>query len=367
MRVLTVNPGSSSLKLALVANGVQERQVTVDRWDGTMSGPLSGALAEWSDVDAVAVRFVHGGNRRWPVVLDRTVLDELAGLSRLAPLHQPGAVMAAEAVLASMASVPVVACFDTSFHASMPTAARLYGLPVDLTRKYGLYRYGFHGLSCQYSLRRVAEIIDVELTAPRVVCVHMGAGVSVTAIRDGVGVDTSMGFTPLEGAVMATRSGSVDPGVLLHLLDTAAVRAEGLSDLLYHRSGLAGMTGTSGDLRDVLAARRRGSRDAELAVDVYVHRIRREIGAMAMSLDQVDAVVFTGGVATYNPDLVARIAAGLEVLGVRVVRGLLAAAGDRVVSPLGALPRVFVITAREDLELATQAEAVVASRSGVPS
>lgn len=366
MRVLTVNPGSSSLKLALVADGVQERQVTLDRWDGTMSDPLSRALAEWSDVDVVAVRFVHGGNRRWPVVLDREVLDELAGLSRLAPLHQPGAVMAADTVMREL-TVPVVACFDTSFHASMSNAARVYGLPAELTRKHGLYRYGFHGLSCQYSLRRVAEIINVDLATPRMLCVHMGAGVSVTAIRDGVGVDTSMGFTPLEGPVMATRSGSVDPGVLLHLMDTGVVRPEELGDLLYHRSGLAGMTGTSGDMRDVLATRRRGGREAELAVGVYVHRIRREIGAMAMALDQVDAIVFTGGVATYNPGLVAAIAAGLGVFGVQVVRRLLAAAGDRVVSPLGALPRVFMITAREDLELATQAEAVVASRNGVPS
>jgi acetate kinase len=316
-------------------------------------------------VDCSAVRFVHGGNRRGPVVLDREVLAELSALSRLAPLHQPSAVIAAEAMMRE--AYPVVACFDTSFHASMPDHARVYGLPAGLTREHGLYRYGFHGLSCQYSLRRVAEIINVELTALRVIVVHMGAGVSVTAVRDGAGVDTSMGFTPLEGAVMATRSGSVDPGMLTYLVDTGVVRSEELSDLLYHRSGLAGMTGTSGDLRDVLAARRRGDPEAELAVDVYVHRIRREIGAMAVALDRVDALVFTGGVATYNPELVREVAAGLTVFDVQVVKELLAAVGDRVVSPLGALPRVFVVTAREELELATQAQAAVASRCGVPS
>jgi acetate kinase len=363
MRVLTVNPGSSSLKLALVDDGVVERQVTLDRWDGTMSGSLN--LTAWSDVDCAAVRFVHGGNRRWPVVLDPKVLDELSGLSRLAPLHQPSAVIAAEALMGE--AYPVVACFDTSFHASMPNHARVYGLPAELTRKHGLYRYGFHGLSCQYSLRRVAEIINVELTKLRLVVVHMGAGVSATAVRDGTGVDTSMGFTPLEGAVMATRSGSVDPGMLTYLLDSGVVRPEELNDLLYHRSGLAGMTGTSGDLRDVLAARRRGDREADLAVGVYAHRIRREVGAMAAALDRLDALVFTGGVASYNPGLVREIAAGLGVFDVQVVRELLAAVGDRVVSPLGALPRVFVITAREELELATQAEAAVASRCGVLS
>jgi acetate kinase len=356
MRVLTVNPGSSSLKLALVDEGAQVRQTVLDRWDGAMSEPLRSALSEWSDVDAAAVRFVHGGTRRCPVVVNQQVLDELAGLRALAPLHQPGAVAAAGALLGM---VPVVACFDTSFHASMPNAARVYGLPAELTRRYGLYRYGFHGLSCQYSLRRVAELVKVDMAAPRVLVVHMGAGVSVTAVEHGAGVDTSMGFTPLEGAVMATRSGSVDPGLLLHLLDAGAVRPEELDDLLYHRSGLAGMTGTSGDMRDVLAARRRGGREAELAVDVYIHRVRREIGAMAASLDRLDAVVFTGGVAEHNPDLVADIATGLGLFDVQVVRQLLAARGDRVVSPLGALPRVFVIGAREELELASQAEGAV--------
>jgi acetate kinase len=362
MRVLTVNPGSSSLKLALVEDGVRLGQTVLDRWDGTMSEPLRHTVSEWSDVDAAAVRFVHGGARRGPEVVDQQVLDELAGLIRLAPLHQPGAVAATEALLGVL---PVVACFDTSFHASMPSAARVYGLPAELTRQHGLYRYGFHGLSCQYSLRRVAELVKVDMTEPRVLVVHMGAGVSVTAVKHGTSVDTSMGFTPLEGPVMATRSGTVDPGMLLHLLETGIVRPEQLGDLLYHRSGLAGMTGTSGDVRDVLAAQ---SREAELALEVYVHRIRREIGAVAVSLERLDAVVFTGGVAEHNPDLVADVAAGLEIFGVRVVRRLLVARGDRVVSPLGVSPRVFMITAREELELAGQAESVLARpRCGVNS
>ncbi|MET0135585.1 MAG: acetate kinase, partial [Kibdelosporangium sp.] len=368
MRVLTVNPGSSSLKLALVDDSVLVHEVVLDRWDGTMSEPLCRVLSNWSDADAAAVRFVHGGSRRASVVLDEQILAELAGLTRLAPLHQPGSVAAAEIVLRQLHDKPVVACFDTAFHAAMPDAARVYGLPMELSRRYGLYRYGFHGLSCQHALRRVADLVSVDPAAPRVLVVHMGAGVSVTAVRHGVGVDTSMGFTPLAGAVMATRSGSVDPGLLVHLLDSGAVRPADLGELLYHRSGLAGMSGTSGDMRDVLTARQRGSRDAELAVDVYVQQICREIGAMAASLDRLDAVVFTGGVAVHDPDLVAGIAARLGVFGVRVVRRLLAAQGDRVVSPLGVLPRVFVITAREDLELARQAESTVAqSLCGVTS
>ncbi|MBP2328137.1 acetate kinase [Kibdelosporangium banguiense] len=357
---MTVNPGSSSIKVSLVENGGEIDRAVADRWDGVTSEPLR--QSEWPDVDVVAVRFVHGGDRRTPVVLDEEILAELANLVALAPLHQPRSLMAAK--LAMLGPAPVVACFDTSFHASIPEAARVYGLPRDLTVHNGLRRYGFHGLSCQYATRRVTELIHNDPAATQVLCVHMGAGVSVTAIRDGHSVDTSMGFTPLEGPVMATRSGSVDPGLLVHLLEQKIVRVEELSDVLYHHSGLAGMSGTSGDLRDVLAARARGERDAALAVEVYVHRLRREIGALAASLDRLDAVVFTGGVAVHNPDLVAEIAGGLGVLGVRVVNRLMAAHGDRVVSPWGALPRVFMITDREELELAKQAEAAMARIEG---
>jgi acetate kinase len=354
MRVLTVNPGSSSLKFSLVEDGVETQRKVFDRWDGVSSQPLR----QLPETDVVAVRFVHGGNRRTPVVLDKEILADLADLVSIAPLHQPRSLMAAK--FAMLGSAPVVACFDTAFHSSIPEAARTYGLPRELVKQHGLRRYGFHGLSCEYAMRRVNELVHNDPDRTDALVVHMGAGVSVTAIRAGHSVDTSMGFTPLEGAMMATRAGSVDPGLLLHLLEQKIVSTNELSDLLYHRSGLAGMTGTSGDMRDVLAARDRGDRDAELAVEVYVHRLRREIGALAASLDRLDAVVFTGGVAVHNPDLVGQIANGLEILSIRVVDRLLAAHGDRVVSPLGALPRTFMITDREELELAKQAEEAMA-------
>ncbi|MCE7004687.1 acetate kinase [Kibdelosporangium philippinense] len=351
MRVMTVNPGSSSLKLSLVVDGTEVERAVFDRWDGVTSEPLR--RKQWPDLDVVAVRFVHGGDRRAPAVLDEAILAELGEFVPLAPLHQPRSLMAAK--YAMFGSAPVVACFDTAFHTSMPEAARMYGLPKDLTERYGLRRYGFHGLSCQYAMRRITEMVHDKPGNTRALCVHMGAGVSITAIKGGRSVDTSMGFTPLEGAVMATRSGSVDPGLLVYMLEQKIISAEELSDVLYFQSGLAGMSGTSGDLRDVLAAP-----DTKLAVDVYVHRIRREIGAMAASLDRLDAVVFTGGVAVHNRNLVGDITRGLEVLGITVVNELLAAHGDRVISPLGALPRVFVITDREELELAEQAEFAVA-------
>nr|CTQ96963.1 Acetate kinase (EC 2.7.2.1) [Kibdelosporangium sp. MJ126-NF4] len=362
--MMTVNPGSSSLKLSLVVDGIETERSVVDRWDGVDCAPL--LRPQWPKIDVVAVRFVHGGDRRAPVVLDEGILDDLTDFVPLAPLHQPRSLMAAKVMM--WGSAPVVACFDTAFHASMAIAARVYGLPRHLTEKYGLRRYGFHGLSCQYAMRRITELIHNNPDRTQALCVHMGAGVSVTAVKNGRSVDTSMGFTPLEGAMMATRSGSVDPGLLVHLLEQKICRVDELSDLLYHQSGLAGMTGTSGDMRDVLAARKCGDQDAALAVEVYVRRIRREIGALAVSLDRLDAVVFTGGVAVHNWELVREIAQGLEVLNVDVVKRLLAAHGDRVVSPLGQLPRVFMIKDREELELAKQAElTMVRIEQGVTS
>jgi acetate kinase len=362
MRVLTVNPGSSSLKLALVEDGVETQRKVFDRWDGVSAEPLRQLL----DADVVAVRFVHGGDRRTPVVLDDEILAELADFIPIAPLHQPRSLLAAKVVMQGAA--PVVACFDTAFHSLIPEAATTYGLPREMVKQHGLRRYGFHGLSCEYVMRRVNELVHNDPDRTNALVVHMGAGVSVTAISAGCSVDTSMGFTPLEGAMMATRAGSVDPGLLVHLLAQKVIGVGDLSDLLYHRSGLAGMTGTSGDMRDVRAARDRGEQDAALAVEVYIHRLRREIGALTASLDRLDMVVFTGGVAVHNPDLVAQVASGLEVFGIRVANRLLAAHGDRVVSPLGALPRVFMITDREELELAKQAEATMARiKWGVPS
>ncbi|TNC24808.1 acetate/propionate family kinase [Amycolatopsis alkalitolerans] len=362
MRILTLNPGSSTMKAALIDEGAPVHAETWDAADAVADDTVvRQAIERWGRPDGVAIRFVHGGSRGGPALVDEELLHQLDRLGSLAPLHQPLSAEVARLVRAALPDVPVIACFDTSFHSGLPDAAARYALPKAWTAQNRLRRYGFHGLSCQYAARRCAEL----LAMPQVhmLCCHIGSGVSVTAIRGGASVDTSMGFTPLEGAVMATRSGSVDPGLLLYVLGTGEVDLESLTDTLYHHAGLAGMTGTSGDLREVLAARAAGDAEAAAAVRVYLHRLRREIGAAAMSLQRLDAVVFTGGVAEHQPELLAELAGGLSLLRVEIDASRLAGEGDRLISPPGARVAVFTITAREDLELAREATALLAGET----
>jgi acetate kinase len=354
--VLTLNPGSSSLKGSLVADGTA---VGWTAWDPADPGAVAQAIRRWSEVDAVAVRFVHGGSQKAPARVDDALLANLERLTSLAPNHQPLSLSVAREVRRLWPDVPVVACFDTAFHARMPEAAARYPLPRSWTAQNRLRRYGFHGLSCQYALRRTGELLGRAVDKLQIVCAHVGAGVSVTAIRDGHGVDTSMGFTPLEGAVMATRSGSIDPGLLLHVMQTVPMSPAEMADALFHRSGLAGMTGTNGDLRRVLAAANCGERDAQVALDVYRHRLRREIGAAAMSLSRLDAVVFTGGVAEHQPDVITSVLSGLTVLGLRAAE-VPHTEADRIVTAAGSPVPALIVLPREDLELARGAEEVLA-------
>jgi acetate kinase len=354
MRILTVNPGSSSVKLAVVDDGVEVDTVVVDSSSADRArGPLAELVSRCGPVDAAGVRFVHGGDRARTALLDNDEVARLTALTPLAPLHQPLSLALAE-VAGDVLPGKVFACFDTAFHAGMPESASRYALPRAWVREHGLRRYGFHGLSCAHALRRTAELLGTDPRALRMVCCHIGSGVSVTAVRDGHGADTSMGFTPLEGAVMATRSGSVDPGLLLHLLRSGVTDVAGLEDALDRSSGLAGMSGTSGDVREVLAAREAGDPDASVAIEVYLHRLRREIGAMVASLDRLDVLVLTGGVAEHQPALLGELTGKLAVFGVRVDPVSSARQGDRVVSPSGAAVQVVVVTAREDLEIARQ-------------
>ena len=361
MRVLTVNPGSASVKLAVVEGGVELDQVGIDAASMDRArGPLGELVARWDPIDAVGVRFVHGGGSADPVLLDRSQTARLRALTPLAPLHQPLSLALAE-LAADVVSVPAVACFDTAFHARLPWSAAGYALPRQWVRERGLRRFGFHGLSYAHALRRTAELLDVQPGDLRMVCCHIGSGVSVTAIRDGHSVDTSMGFTPLEGAVMSTRSGSVDPGLLLYLLRSGVTDVAGMEEALDRSSGLAGMTGTNGDVRAVLAARAAGDRDASAAIGVYLHRLRREIGAAVVSLERLDAVVLTGGVAEHQPALMAELVDPLGVFGMATDSARLAGTADRLVSPAGAAVRVLVVTAREDLEIARQTTHVLAA------
>jgi acetate kinase len=347
MRVLVVNAGSSSVKLSLL-----EGDATLASLSLAPGDDVARALEEpgWREADAVGHRIVHGGTRFTGAVrIDAGVEAQLRALTDLAPLHQPKSLAALDAVTAALPGVPHVACFDTAFHATLPEAARTYALPAAWRARWDLRRFGFHGLSHAWIARTVR--------AGRVVSCHLGAGASLCAIRDGRSVDTTMGFTPLEGLVMATRSGSVDPGLVLWLLQHEGLDAGTVAHALEHESGLLGLSGTA-DLREVLA---RDDADAVLALDAYVHRLRAQVAAMAAALGGVDALVFTGGVGEHAPEIRRRAAEGLAFLGVAIDPVKNAdAEGDLDISAPGAAVATHVVTAREDREIAAQVRAVLA-------
>ena len=266
-----------------------------------------------------------------------------------------------DAVGAALPGVPAVACFDTAFHATLPPAAFTYALPAAWRERWGLRRFGFHGLSHSWIARRLPELAGGGPAPRRVVSCHLGAGASLCAIDGGRSVDTTMGFTPLEGLVMATRSGSVDPGMLLWLLEREAVTEREMAAALEHESGLAGLAGTA-DMREVLARAGAGDPASELAVEVYLHRLRAAIAAMVAALGGIDALAFTGGVGEHAPEIRARAVAGLAFLGIGIdeLRNR-EVAGDAELTAAGATVRTFVIGAREGLEMARQARAVLAA------
>lgn len=358
MRVLAVNAGSTTLKLRLLAADDEvEASLDLDPWDGSVDG---GPLAEWlgglGGVDAVGHRVVHGGDRfSEPVRIDADVLDAIAGLTSLAPLHQPRGLAGIDAVGSSLGGVPAVACFDTAFHATIPEPAATYALPGDWRRRWPIRRYGFHGLSHAWASRRAAEMAGRPVEELCTVSCHLGGGASLCAVLGGHSVDTTMGFSPMDGLVMATRPGSVDPGLVLWLLQQGGLAVEEVAQGLEHRAGLAGLAGGSGDMRDVMASADRGDPDASLALAVYGHRLRREIAAMVSALGGLDVLVFTGGIGEHQPRVRADAADGLGFLGVAVDPAANAVAtGDGDITAPGCPVRTLVIASREDLEMARQ-------------
>ena len=361
MRVLVVNAGSSSLKLAVIDGGHRVAATTVERWEGVDHlEPISSFVEEVDNLEAVGHRIVHGGPRLTESVrIDDDVLDYLDSIEDLAPLHNPRAVAGIRAVRQLLPEIPEVACFDTTFHAHLPAAARTYALPRAWNERWNLRRYGFHGLSHSYAVRRGAQLIDRNLSELRVVSCHLGAGASLAAVRAGRSVDTTMGFTPLEGLVMATRSGSVDPGLLLWLLEHGGLTASELGQVLEHQAGLKGLSGTSGDLREVLAARNEDA-DSALAFDVLVHRLVREIGSMTASAQGLDLLIFTGGIGEHSPEVRALVAEDLGFLGVRLADDLNAGAtSDADISDEGAAVRTVVVEASEASEIARETSRVM--------
>ena len=325
--------------------------------DALQAGPAAPLQAPGA-VHAVGHRVVHGGERYTEAVrITPEVQQAIDALSELAPLHNPASLDGIKAVEQVLPGVPQVAVFDTAFHATLSEAARTYPVPRQWRREWGVRRYGFHGLSHAYCARRAADMLgrlDV-----RLIIAHLGNGASVSAVRHGLCVDTSMGFTPLEGLMMGTRSGSIDPGILVYLLREKGLNADQLDHALNYESGLLGVSGVSSDLREVLAAMPQQA-DARLAVDVYVHRIRQTVGAMAATLGGVDALVFTAGVGEHAATIRERVCDNLGYLGLALDRttndGCRPDADIALPTSTG---RILVIATREDVTIVRETRKVL--------
>jgi acetate kinase len=372
MFVLVLNSGSSTLKYQLVdpARPETRRRGTVERIGepdgvpdhhaalGQVFAELtlgSGSGSGSGDVGAVGHRVVHGGSRFiGPVRIDDQVLDAIRELIPLAPLHNPGSVAGIEAARARLPELAQVAVFDTAFHHTVAAAAATYAIDRAIAARLGIRRYGFHGTSHRYVAEQTARLLDRPLETLNLIVLHLGSGASAAAIAGGRSVDTSMGFTPLEGLVMGTRAGDLDPGVLVHLQRSLGLGPDQTDELLEHHSGLSGLCGDS-DMRAVLARRAAGDRDAQLAFDVYCHRIRSYVGAYHAVLGRVDAIVFTAGVGENAAEVRAASLDGLAMWGITIdPRRNATGTGARILSPAGAAVAVCVVPTDEELAIARQ-------------
>ena len=370
--VFVLNTGSSSVKFRVVnpesgevgAEGIVERigEPGSDTPDHRAAIDRILAGLDRGSIDAVGHRIVHGGDRFVQATLvDDEVERGIEQLSALAPLHNPPGLLGIRVARAALPELPQVAVFDTAFHARMPDAARRYAIDAALAAEHGIRRYGFHGTSYQYVSARAAELLARPLEQLRLIVLHLGNGASAAAIAGGRSVDTSMGMTPLEGLVMGTRSGDIDPAVPLYLQRTAGMTADQVDELLNRRSGLLGLSGRR-DMREVVAAAGDGDADAQLAFDVYVHRLRHYIGAYLAILGGADAVVFTAGVGENSAPVRAAALDGLSALGLHLdaAANALPERGARRISPPGAPIDVLVIPTDEELQIARETADVLA-------
>lgn len=363
MRVLVLNAGSSTLKAALVEPGSRHAESVTVEWPAddddaaTAPGVVLSAVDQLSgSPDAIGYRVVHGGlDYRAPTSVDEGLIRVVEELDPLAPLHNRRAAAVMRAGLGALPDLPHVACFDTAFHATLPEEAWRYPLPADWVDRIGIRRFGFHGLSVAWSVRRAAELLDRRADELRLVVAHLGSGCSVTAVDGGRSVDTSMGLTPYEGPMMGTRSGSIDPGILIQLV-RHGTDADALEDGLAHRSGLRGVAGTA-DMREVEARAAEGDARARLAIAMFARRAAAAIAAAMTTLPDLDALVFTGGIGEHSRAARSAIFARLAPLGIPGADG--APGGDAVLA--AGPPSVLVVEAREDLVIAAEAAATVSA------
>ena len=396
MKVLVINCGSSSLKYQLIdmetenslAQGLVERigiegSVLTQKVEGKdkyiVKTPMKnhkeaieivlkalvddehGVIKSMDEITAVGHRVVHGGEKyASSVLITEEVKKSIEECYKLAPLHNPPNMIGIEACEELMPNTPMVAVFDTAFHQTMPKEAFLYALPYELYSENGIRKYGFHGTSHMYVSNKVAEVIGKDIKDLKIVTCHLGNGASLCAVKNGVSIDTTMGFTPLDGIVMGTRSGSIDPAIVLYLINELKYSAEDVNTLLNKKSGVLGISGVSSDFRDIEDAAAKGDERAILALDIYHYRIRTQIGAYAAAMGGVDAIVFTAGVGENGPETREACLEGLEFLGVKVdkeknnVRGKV-----REISTEDSTVKAFVIPTNEELVIARDTKKLV--------
>lgn len=396
MKILVINCGSSSLKYQLLdmttqnplAKGLIERIglpgsvlthrpasgekeiITAEIPDHTVAirlvldalvNPDYGVVKNLNEISAVGHRVVHGGEKfSQSVLIDDEVMKALQECIELAPLHNPPNIAGIEACQKLMPGTPQVAVFDTAFHQTMPPHAYLYGLPYELYEKYKIRKYGFHGTSHKYVSQRAAKILNRPLEELKLISCHLGNGSSITAIKDGKSIETSMGFTPLEGLMMGTRSGDLDPAIVSYIMQKENFSPEQVNDYLNKKCGVLGLSGVSSDFRDIENAANEGNYRAQLALDVFAHDVKKYIGAYAAVLDGVDAIIFTAGLGENSASMREHICVGLGYLGVQMdteknnVRGVEVDVA-RTDSPV----RVLIIPTNEELMIAMDTEEIV--------
>ena len=361
-------PGSF-LKLTLpngekkiLEKDIPEHTVGVEFIFQTLTSAEYGALKSLDELDAVGHRMVHGGERfSQSVILNKEVLDAFTACNDLAPLHNPANLKGVNAVSDLLPNIPQVGVFDTAFHQTMPAHAYMYAVPYELYEKYGVRRYGFHGTSHRYVSQRVCEYLNMPVEGSRIITCHVGNGGSISAVKDGKCIDTTMGLTPLEGLMMGTRSGDIDGGAVTFIMEKEGLDATGISNLLNKKSGLAGISCISSDMREVTSAAKEGNERAQLALDMYFYRIKKYIGAYAAAMGGVDVILFTGGVGENQADCREIACSGLEYMGVKIdhdvnnaIRG-----EEAIISAADSKVKVVVIPTDEEMMIASDTMALL--------
>lgn len=397
MKILVLNCGSSSVKYKLIALSGNEQNILAEggvekvglpdsflkfKYNGekvtinasmpnhnvairiildNLTSEKFGCIKNFDEIEAVGHRLVHGGEKfNSSVLINDEVIAKVKECYDLAPLHNPVNIAGVDAISEILPDVPQVGVFDTAFHQTMPSYAYMYGLPYEMYEKYGVRRYGFHGTSHRYVSRRACDFLGLEYEKQRIITCHIGNGGSITAIKDGKSVDTSMGLTPVEGLIMGTRCGDVDPGALLYIQQKEHLDHEGMQALINKKSGVAGLTGVSSDMRDIEKAVEEGNERAIMALNMYEYRITKYIGAYTAALGGVDVIVFTGGVGENQTGTRERICKQLAFLGIEFDVEKNKTRGEEIeLSTPNSKVRVVVIPTDEEYMIARDTEAIV--------